>query len=171
MGQNRLQAYRSSFPPVWCLKLSVKKLIFSSLFWISCFQLNAQINLNVGDSVQIIVPANIFITPSKITVARNEVYDIKVYGEWVDAGFPATDANGFPPNKAFLMLGRILKRMPLENYMMLCASINKSHHFSIGTGIKKKMRKTGLLNLYPNDAKGFFENNEGEMQVIIKRVE
>ncbi len=151
--------------------MNLKNLVIFSALLIFYSKLNAQVKLNVGDSVQIIVPANIFTTPTGVQVTRNEVYDIKTIGEWIDADFSATDANGFPPNKAFLMLGRILKRMPLKNYMMLCASINKSHHFFIGNRIIKKISKSGILNLYPNDAKGFYENNKGEMRVVIIRIE
>ncbi|MCG3168080.1 MAG: hypothetical protein POELPBGB_03880 [Bacteroidia bacterium] len=126
--------------------------------------------LSVGDSIEIKVSANVFTTSGGIDVAKGEIYKFSSFGEWIDAGFPATDANGFHSNNPVLMLGRILKRMPLKNYMMLCGSIKKAHHFPIGTSLIRKMNASGPLNLYPNDARFFYNNNKGEMRVLVTRI-
>lgn len=128
----------------------------------------AQINLSDGATIQIQVAANERFTSTNVTVLKGEIYQITADGTWQDAGFPPTDANGFKGFTAPMFFGMLLKPMPSQYYMKLCGKVG-GWKFSIGTSATIKMKRTGKLIIFPNDTKGFFDNNHGIITVTIKR--
>jgi hypothetical protein len=130
----------------------------------------AQINLAVGDSSCTQVPSDQIQFSSQINVEKGETYEITAFGEWQDASFHPTNANGFKGFTAPMFFGMLLKPMPSQYYMMLCGRIGP-WKFPIGTSTKITVRRSGELKLYANDAKGFFDNNSGTLQVTVRRLE
>jgi len=124
---------------------------------------------NQSESV-IEVQANQLYQPTGITVSKGETYAITAEGEWQDADFHPSDANGFNGFTAPMFFGMLLKSMPSQHYMKLCGKIG-SRKFPIGTSTIVTVKRTGELLLFPNDAKGFFDNNSGTMKVKITRID
>lgn len=91
-------------------------------------------------------------------------------GTWQDAGYPETDANGFKAFTAAMHFGTLLKPKPGHNYMKLCGKVG-SWKFGIGTGATITMKRSGMLTLFANDAKGFYSNNSGSITVTLTRKE
>ncbi|MBI1288511.1 MAG: hypothetical protein GC178_13150 [Flavobacteriales bacterium] len=116
------------------------------------------------------VVADKLFQPTTIIVHKGESYEITVDGQWQDANFPATDANGFKGFTAPMFFGMLLKPMPGQFYMKLCGKVG-NWKFPIGTSTIVTMKRSGELFLFPNDAKGFFDNNSGTLQIILKRIE
>ena len=116
------------------------------------------------------VQANQLYQPTGITVSKGETYAITAEGEWQDADFHPSDANGFKGFTAPMFFGMLLKPLPSQYYMKLCGKIG-SWKFPIGTSTEVKIKRNGELLLYANDAKGFFDNNTGTMKVKITRID
>lgn len=117
----------------------------------------------------VVVEANIYPFSSGISVTKGETYRITASGEWQDADFPATDANGFRGFTTPMFFGMLLKPMPSQYYMKLCGKLGR-WKFSIGTSATITMKRSGELKLFANDAKGFFDNNSGNMVVTLTLV-
>jgi hypothetical protein len=115
---------------------------------------------------EIEVKANTYPVPLGIMVKKGETYRISAVGQWQDASFPATDANGFKGFTAPMFFGMLLKPMPSQHYMKLCGKV-KNWKFPIGTTATLTMKRTGELQLFANDAKGFFDNNSGSLRVSV----
>lgn len=107
--------------------------------------------------------------PTGIMVTKGETYQIMATGEWQDADFPPTDANGFKGFTAPMFFGMLLKPMPSQYYMKLCGKVG-NWKFPIGISTTVEMKRTGELYLFPNDAKGFFDNNNGSIKVTVLKV-
>lgn len=133
---------------------------FCLLFFNACAQ--------PKDSVTVEVNANQLFQTTSIKVAKGETYEITTTGEWQDASFPATDANGFKGFTAPMFFGMLLKPIPEQHYMKLCGKVG-SWKFPIGSATTITMTRTGELQLFPNDAKGFFDNNSGTIRVSLNR--
>ena len=114
------------------------------------------------------VVADQFFQPTGILVTKGETYQITAEGDWQDADFPVTDANGFKGFTAPMFFGMLLKPMPSQYYMKLCGRVG-NWKFPIGTSCTVTMKRSGELILFPNDAKGFFDNNSGTMRVTVKQ--
>lgn len=119
---------------------------------------------------EIIVTANEFYQTTSISVIKGETYEIVAEGEWQDATFPATDANGFKGFTAPMFFGMLLKPMPSQYYMKLCGKVG-NWKFPIGTASMITVKRSGVLFLFPNDAKGFFDNNHGKLKVTLMKVD
>lgn len=117
-----------------------------------------------------LVEADKLFQATGITVQKGEQYEINSTGSWQDADFPATDANGFKGFTAPMFFGMLLKPMPGQFYMKLCGKVG-NWKFPIGTSTTITMKRSGELFLFPNDAKGFFDNNSGSLQVSVERVD
>jgi hypothetical protein len=115
------------------------------------------------------VAANTYPVESGIMVQKGETYQITATGEWQDAEFPASDANGFKGFTAPMFFGMLLKPLPSQYYMKLCGKVGK-WKFPIGTETTITMKRNGELLLFANDAKGFFDNNSGQMVVTLTLV-
>ena len=116
------------------------------------------------------VAANELNRSTGISVTKGETYRITAEGEWQDADFPATDANGFKGFTAPMFFGMLLKPMPGQWYMKLCGKVG-NWKFPIGTETTVTMKRSGELLLFANDAKGFFDNNSGSLKVSITKLE
>ena len=103
-------------------------------------------------------------------VFKGETYQITAEGQWQDAGFPPSDANGFKGFTAPMFFGMLLKPLPGQYYMKLCGKV-RGWKFPIGTECTVKIRRDGELQLFANDAKGFFDNNSGSLKVTVTKVE
>lgn len=126
--------------------------------------LSAQIR---NDTVYL--PADTFPFETKISVKKGEVYQISASGKWQDASFEPSDANGFKGFTAPMFFGMLLKPLPSQHYMMLCGRV-KTFKFPIGNEASVEMKRDGVLELFANDAKGFFDNNSGTLTVVIKQL-
>lgn len=126
--------------------------------------------MEVGDTIDCKVFANQRINKTHIQLQQGAVYNITAEGYWQDAGFDSTDANGFVGFTKSMQRGNFLKPMPGENYMMLIAKV-RGVKTAIGTESILHSHKGGALILMPNDARFFFGNNSGSLEVRIVRVE
>lgn len=129
-------------------------------------------HLAVGLTVnaqEIQVPANEYPTATGITVTKGDVYEISASGEWQDADFKPSDANGFKGFTAPMFFGMLLKPLPGQYYMKLCGKVG-NWKFPIGTSATVTMKRSGELMLFANDAKGFYENNSGALKVTVTQV-
>ena len=116
------------------------------------------------------IPANQLYQPTGIIAIKGETYQLTAEGEWQDADFPASDANGFKGFTAPMFFGMLLKPMPSQYYMKLCGKVG-CWKFPIGTSTEIKIKRDGELLLFANDAKGFFDNNKGTMKVTIRKID
>ena len=115
------------------------------------------------------VDAKTYPRTTGITVNKGETYQITASGEWQDASFPATDANGFKGFTTPMFFGMLLKPLPSQYYMKLCGKVG-NWKFPIGTSSTVTIKRSGELELFANDAKGFFDNNSGQMVVTLTLV-
>ena len=129
----------------------------------------AQIHLADSASFKVTVQANHELTASMIAVYDGETYQITATGEWQDADYTPSDADGFEGMNAPMFFGMLLKPLPGASYMKLCGKV-EGWKFPIGNSTMVKMKRSGKLYLFPNDAKGYFGNNSGTMEVTIQRV-
>ncbi|MCB9203806.1 MAG: DUF3943 domain-containing protein [Flavobacteriales bacterium] len=118
----------------------------------------------LGQEIEVV--ANTYAVPSGLTVKKGETYRISAEGQWQDASFPATDASGFKGFTAPMFFGMLLKPIPGQHYMKLCGKV-KNWKFPIGNSSIITMKRTGELQLFANDAKGFFDNNSGSLRVSV----
>lgn len=123
-----------------------------------------------AEPITIEVSADQFVQPTGVMVTKGETYQITAKGDWQDASFPPTSANGFKGFTTPMFFGMLLKPIPSQPYMKLCGKIG-NWKFLIGTSTTITMKRTGELILFPNDAKGFFDNNSGSLTVTITKVE
>lgn len=114
------------------------------------------------------VQANQVFQKTSIRVSKGETYHITAHGQWQDAGFTPTDANGFKGFTTPMFFGMLLKPKPAQHYMKLCGKV-ADWKFAIGTDTTITMKRNGELELFPNDAKGFFGNNSGSLKVDVIR--
>ncbi len=144
----------------------IKHILLS--FLIACVMVGMPINTKAQQKVT--AKANWFLQQTGIQVTKGETYLITAKGEWQDADFPPSDANGFKGFTAPMFFGMLLKPLPSQYYMKLCGKVG-NWKFPIGTSATITMKRSGELLLFANDAKGFFDNNSGEIVVTISKVE
>lgn len=115
---------------------------------------------------EVVVPAKEFPVFTGVRVEKGQTYHFTSEGMWQDAGFPESDANGFKGFTAPMFFGMLLKPMPSQYYMKLCGKVG-NWKFPIGTSSTVIMKRSGELLLFANDAKGFYDNNSGEVKVAV----
>ena len=69
-----------------------------------------------------------------------------------------------------MFFGMLLKPMPSPYYIKLYGKVG-GWKFSVGTSTDFKIKRSGGLLLFANDAKGFFDNNSGTMKVTIRKID
>jgi hypothetical protein len=141
----------------------MQKLQLLFLFTALCFSLSIK-------AQEVVVDAKSYPVATGIQVSKGETYQITASGEWQDADFPSTDANGFKGFTAPMFFGMLLKPLPGQYYMKLCGKVG-NWKFPVGTKRTIIMKRSGELLLFANDAKGFFDNNSGEMVVTLTLTE
>jgi hypothetical protein len=127
-------------------------------------------DLAVGDTAIYRVLAKVQHNKTGLRLKRGAVYQITAAGQWQDADFKPTDANGFKGFTRAMKIGQGLKPMPKQNYLKLLAAIGFSIT-PIGAENTLKPAQNGRLVFIPNDARFFFGNNSGSLLVTVKRVE
>lgn len=151
----------------------MKALLFSVLVG-SCFlclgQAQDKLSFKNGDISKHIVYANKKHNKTNLFLEKGGKYHITAEGEWQDANFEPTDAEGFAGFTKAMKKGNFLKPMKNEPYMKLIARI-KGKKIAIGKGSTFIAKRKGRLVLMPNDATFFFGNNHGTLEVTIKRLE
>ncbi|TDL99545.1 MAG: hypothetical protein C4K58_06525 [Flavobacteriaceae bacterium] len=103
-------------------------------------------------------------------VEKGQRYKITAKGQWQDATFPPTDANGFVGFTLPMKVGNNLKVLPEENYMMLLAQVGKIYT-PIGVEREFTPQNSGELNFLTNDARFFFGSNHGDIEVTVERLD
>jgi hypothetical protein len=93
---------------------------------------------------------------------------------WTD-WFISCGANGKPHSALSFIQERfrLTKPLPDENWFALVGAVDRPQHkpFLIGTGaFACPMPATGELILFANDARCFYWNNFGRIQVIVTRI-
>lgn len=126
--------------------------------------------LQVGDSAICEAVAKKRVNKTMLRLERRATYLIRAGGQWQDAGFKPTDANGFAGFTKAMKFGNGLKPMPGENYLKLLARVG-NYKKAIGVEGKFTPRHSGRLILTPNDARFFFGNNSGSLKVTVKRIQ
>ena len=142
---------------------------FALNFLVCLSALATKVHSQTRDSITVEVFAHTLFQPTSLQVKKGETYQITAKGDWQDADFPATDANGFKGFTAPMFFGMLLKPLPSQYYMKLCGRVG-NWKFPIGTCCTVTMKRSGELQLFANDAKGFFENNSGSLTVKIERL-
>ena len=115
------------------------------------------------------VSANQLSVETGVPVVKGETYQISAEGEWQDADFPPSDANGFKGFTTPMFFGMLLKPMPSQYYMKLCGKVG-NWKFPIGSSATITIKRDGELLLFANDAKGFYDNNSGILKVAVKKM-
>jgi hypothetical protein len=138
------------------------------------------VELSVGDSAVVEIWARLRANHTKIVVKEGSKYSFAVPpGQiWTD-WFIGTDANGYPrgPLPFIQEAFRSKKPLPGKNWFLLIGAIDRPERapFCIGgnpagTAAVRQIKSNGELILFANDAKSFYWNNFGRIQVIITRV-
>ena len=122
--------------------------------------------LAVGESMTFPVYANDFWTNSGLQVQQGESYTFSASGTWTDLFFTC-DADGY--TNWYIALYNGLKRMQGENFFKLIGAINQNNLFAIGKSNTITIQNNGELNLFANDANGFYFNNFGHVHLTITR--
>lgn len=130
----------------------------------------AQNEIGIGETVTDTVYAWKKCNKTNIKLVKGGTYKITATGQWQDAGFEPTDANGFEGFTKAMKKGAFLKPMKKENYMMLLAKVG-GKKIPVGTESIISIKKSGRLIFIPNDATFFFGNNSGELVVRVERLE
>jgi hypothetical protein len=138
----------------------------------------------VGDSAVVEIWARPRANHTKIFVKKGSKYSFvvppgQIWTDW----FIGTDANGYPhgPLPFIQEAFRSTKPFPDKNWFLLTGAIDRPEHAPfpiggnpvgtpVGTPVERKMTSNGELILFANDAKSFYWNNFGRIQVIITRV-
>jgi len=123
--------------------------------------------LAVGQSLNLNVFAKDYWTPSNLMVNTGEVYQFSSTGIWLD-WFIFCNANGYSIFYMNLLNG--LKRAPNGQWFELAGAVNQSNPFAIGKNNTITITNSGSLDLFANDANGFYWNNFGKVNVTITRV-
>ncbi len=125
--------------------------------------------LAVGDFTTDTVFANIRCNRTSLKLVKGASYEMIATGQWQDANFEPTDANGFVGFTKAMKRGNFLKPMNCENYMKLLARVGRKK-IAVGTHFILQPKRSGRLVFIPNDATFFFGNNSSKLMVTIKRL-
>jgi hypothetical protein len=140
--------------------------------------------LSLGDSVVVEVWAKSPANHTNIQVQKGSKYRFvvppgQIWTDW----FVGTDANGYShgPLPFIQEAFRSRKLLPDSNWFVLTGAIDRPENAPfaiggnpagtpIGTPVQREMTSSGELILFANDAKSFYWNNFGRIQVIVTRV-
>lgn len=133
--------------------------------------------INVGDSCNICVSARSFRNYAKLYVNQNETYQF----EMIDVEEPWRDFICYSPLFGFRkvwMYWFVKPRISIGNYFALSGGIGINDDFlfiifsnekDVMSGNEVKMPANGELFLFANDAKYFYFNNHGKVNIKITR--
>ncbi len=140
---------------------------------------SAPINLRPGDSALVEVWARLRANATRITVTPGMRLRFLVPpGQvWTDF-YTHTDASGYPHGPLGLVQERFASTKPLpdKNWFLLTGAFDRPDSFAFPIGISNKgpvsidMQHSGRLVLFANDARDYYWNNFGRIQVVITRL-
>ena len=111
--------------------------------------------------------ANQFWNDTGVRIDPGEHYSFSAKGKWKDL-ILNSDADGY--TNFYMRLFKNLKRSKENDFFVLMGSIDKINNFRIGTSAVIKFDTPGTLSCFANDVKGFYWNNFGSLDLIIKRL-
>jgi hypothetical protein len=134
------------------------------------------IKLSVGDSAVLEVLAKFPINHTRIALIEGRSYRFVVPRRqiWTD-WFISCDADGYSHSALSIIQERFrsTKPLPNQNWFALVGAVDNRYRtpFLIGTGaLVCSVPASGELVLFANDAKCFYWNNFGRIQVVVTRV-
>lgn len=119
-----------------------------------------------NESITIVIKARKTWNETDIEVAPGEEYDFEASGQWKDL-LEKTDADGY--TNAYMELWNALKRSKGNLWFALIGSVDKNGDFLIGKQKTVAIQEKGLLYFFANDARFFYWNNSGKLQLTITR--
>ncbi len=128
--------------------------------------------LNLGDETSAIaIKAWERWNDTKIDVEAGERYELTARGRWVDFYIPSSPDGFSNPLSSILPFERFL-RHPASKFFALigCLDRRPEQQFVIGRGASFEPEARGRLFCFANDVPGFYWNNWGHVDLIIKRV-
>lgn len=120
----------------------------------------------VNASVTVEVKARKPWNETNIEVAPGEEYDFAASGLWKDL-LEKSDADGY--SNAYMELWDVFKRSMASPWFALMGSIDKKSDFLIGKQKTVAIQEKGCLCFFANDARLFYWNNSGQLQLTITR--
>jgi len=99
-------------------------------------------------------------------------YALVSSGTWSDGGIPS-GSDGYPSRNVLQRLAEWLRRMPSSNWFALIGGLDrqKETQFAIGTGCIYRPQYDGELTCFANDVWGFYWNNRGSVDLVVKQIE
>jgi hypothetical protein len=123
----------------------------------------------VGQSASLNVSARDFYSAETLVVTSGQVYEFicDPAQKWTD-WFISSNADGFT-NILANIAGLRLRKVKC---FTLCGCYNQNEQmlFRIGTHANLAMQLSGNVSFFANDAKGFYGNNKGYLNMVVKRV-
>ncbi len=123
-----------------------------------------------GETKRVRVDSREYWNDTGIDVAPGEEYAFSVEGNqtWRDASHVST-ADGY--TAAVDTLSRPFKRFRGARLFTLIGAVDKRRAFRIGSSLPSwKPEAGGRLFAYANDVRGFYGNNEGAIELTVRRV-
>ena len=102
-----------------------------------------------------------------VIIEPGERYSFSATGKWKDLILNC-NADGY--TIFYMRLFRNLKRSKENDFFVLMGSIDKKNVFRIGTNKIIIFNTPGKLSCFANDVKGFYWNNFGSLDLVIKRI-
>ena len=123
--------------------------------------------LSINETTEVEIKARRRWNETLIEISVGEQYQFTAIGNWTDFIF-TKDANGY--SNSYMQLFDSWKRSKEHLWFALIGALDKSDYFLIGKNSCKTFSKNGILYCFANDAKAFYWNNFGKIQLEIKRV-
>lgn len=137
------------------------------------------INLRLGDSALVEVWARLPANATRIIVnpGMRLRYLVPQGQVWTDF-YAQTDASGYPHGPLAFVQERFASTKPLpdKNWFLLTGAFDRPDSFAFPIEISDKgpvivdMQHSGKLVLFANDARDYYWNNFGRIQVVITRL-
>jgi len=106
-----------------------------------------------------------------IVVDAGESYELSASGRWVDFYIP-TSPDGFSsPLTSIIPLGTLLRHPDSKFFTLIgCLDRRPDQQFAIGQHAGFEPTNHGRLFCFANDVPGFYWNNWGEVNLVVKRL-
>lgn len=123
--------------------------------------------LDIGKSVTVRIMAKTYWNDTDLEIHTGEDYAFDAKGTWTDL-VVKTDADGY--SSWYMRLFNKHKRAQGYKWFALTGSLNKQKSFLIGKKTSINFNQSGMLFCYANDAKKFYFNNSGCLELTITRL-
>lgn len=126
--------------------------------------------LEVNQTIKVNVKAKCKWNNTTLEIAEGERYEFTAIGKWVDF-IIKSDADGYA--NFYMRLFDSKKRVKRFAWFALIGSLNKNEkkHYLIGKENVISFDENGVLYCFANDAKWFYWNNIGHVDLHIKRIQ